>query len=531
MTGSAEIPYLFSMLRRRFRVLVLGLLLGVLIALLLGSAVGRYEAQAQLLIGPPATGGVDATSLDRNLTSQLSVMRSREMARAVSESLGGEPSAEEVQTSTTVSQVAGADVVLIETVGSSPAQAEGVADAYVTVYLEMSAERAQARVAPELQRLDERLAQIDQEISAINQQLAAAVAPYLQRQTPGGVPDPRTLAPDAAAKQQLLLNEYDRLLAQRQTIEQEQQLRGRSSVLQEAVADEEPVGPDRRRQIAIVLVAGLVSVTVALALDAASGRPVSDQEVEQALGARIAARARPDRRLRGSVSVLEDPERVGTEDERLLRMRTERLLPAQGLGIVIATGSAAGAGASTVALSLAQDLVASGRETVLVDMAGGRGSITDQLGLTEHEGIAALLERPRGVLEALERSPRGVLMLGSGRAAGPVHRGDLEGLLHELPQHADVVVLDTEPGLGVAFGVAPKAHAIVLAIPGQRTNVQRLEELGLVLADFQDRLLPVLTSPGGRFLARGGRDSAGRGRGRSDSSDRTWTPDDLEVRR
>lgn len=504
MTDSMEVSYLLAMLRRRIRVLVLGVLLGVLLALLLGSVASRYQAQAQLLIGAPATGGSDANSLERNLNSQLSVLRSRETARAVSERVDGRLGTQEVVQATEISEVAGADVVLIQTTASGPALAAAVADAYVDVYLETSAERAQARIAPELQRLDQRLAQIDREIALTNQQLAAAVAPFLRRTGPGAaIPDPRTVAPDAAARQQLLLSEYDRLLSQRQDIEQQQQLRSASSVLQEAVADERPLGPDRRRQVAVVLIAGLVSIAVALAVDALSGRAVTDHEVERALGARIAARFRRDRRLQRSPLGLLD--RPATEDERLLWLRAERLLPAQGTALIVVTGAVQGSGSTTVALSLANQFELSGHRAILVDAAAGPSSLTTQLGATDDGGLPTLLQDATAVEQALSPLEGNLQLLGRGRSNDRVSRAALVAAVAALSHRADVIVIDAEPTLGPAVSVAPQAHAIVLVVDGARAKATQLEELGLVLADFRGKLLPVLTHPSKRRGAVPGR--------------------------
>lgn len=527
MSASAEVPYLFAMLRRRLRVLVLGLLLGVLFALLVGAGADRYQAQAQLLIGAPATGSSDANSLERNLNSQLSVLRSRETAAAVSELLGERVTTAEVVESTTISAVPGADVVLIQTVTGSPAQAQAIADAYVEVYLATSAERAQARIAPELERLNTRLAELDTAVAETNQQLAAAVAPFLRRTGPSApVPDPRTVAPEAAARQQLLLNEYDRLLAQRQTLQQEQQLRTLSSVLQEAVADEEPVGPDRRQQVAIVLGAALASVAVALAIDALSGRAVSEQEVEAALGAPIAARLPSERRLRSSPLRVQDRDRVAREEERLLWLRVERLLPSVGPALVVVTGASSASGATTVALVLAQQLRLSGRSAVLVDTVGGPGSLTDELDRRDEGGIPALVQRPPSVDSAVSQPAGDVPVLTYGPSTDPLSREDLDRAVEILHAHSEVVVVDTDPALGGAFRLAQRADAVVLAVNVDRAKAKRLEELGLVMSDFRDRLLPVLThpsrsgrgasrrsAPGGPGVVRGGAHPVAEARG------------------
>ena len=499
MTSSTEVSYLFAMLRRRARVLLLGLSLGILVAVLLGTSADRYQAQAQLLIGAPSTSNADANSLERNLTSQLSVLRSRETARAVTERLAGELTTQEVLSATTIEPVAGADVVLIQTTAARPAQAEAIAGAYASVYIKTSAERARARVAPELRRLDVQLTLLDGQIATTNESIARAVAPFLQRTGPGAsIPDPRTVAPEAAARQQLLLNEYDRLLQQRQDIEQAQQLRNASSVLQEAVADEEPLGPDRRRQLGVILIAGFVSVAVALAIDTLSGRAVSELDVEQALGARIAATFRRDRRLRGSPAAVLDPRRAPAEGERLLGLRAERQLTDPGPTVIVVAGAARGCGTTTVAMSLARHFATSGRTTILVDAVGGPGSLTAVLCLADHGGASVAADGSADVASALVTVLDDLHVLPNGAYGDGLSRTVTGVAIDELEAIAEVVVFDAGTVFESSLSVSSRAQMQVIAVDGEHTKIRRLEELGLILADFRGTVLPVLTHPSRR---------------------------------
>ena len=497
MSGGTEVPVLLSMLRRRAKVLVLGLLAGALLALLAGSGQERYRGQASLLIAAPGTGSSDANSLERNLTSQISVLRGRETAGAVAELVGGATTTQDVLSATTIDAVAGSDVVQIQTIAQSPTQAEKVAQGYVDVYLESSAARSRARVAPELKRLDTRLTAINVGVAATNQQLQAALRPFILRfGTPGAsIPDPRSVAPEAAAQQQLLLNEYDRLLGQRQQLEQEQQLQSRSIVLQDATAEGEPVGPDRRQQLFIMLVAGFVSIGVALIIDAASGRAVSEQELERALGTPIAARIGADRRLRRTPLLLHQQGWQATEDERILWLRAERLCPRGATALIVVTGASTSTGATTVAQMLALQFAESGHATVLVDAVGGRGSLTEELGAEVDGGLPSLIADRTASYEPLTHVRDNLDVLGSGPDLAPPSRAALSRAVEALSTRADIVVIDAPAALGPAVGVVQDAHAVVLAVDARQAKIRQMEKLGLVLLDLRERLLPVLTHP------------------------------------
>ena len=504
MTGSTEVPYLLAMLRRRLPLLVGGLVLGLLLALLLGLGSKRYQAEAQLLVGPPASGSSDADSVARNVTSQMTVLRSPDTARAVADRLGGGTTADQVSDATTIDEVAGSDIVLVQADAASSQQAVAIANTYLAVYLESSEERAQALLAPDITRLDDQLRDLDTQIAETNELLADAVAPYLRRNPPVAVPDPRVVAPEAAARQTLLLNEYSGVLSQRQALEQQQQQRVESSVLQEAVADDAPVPTDRRRQVAAVLACVLLSVAAALVLEALSGRAATEQEVERALGARIAARFG---RRRLPIPFTARGQSDG-EDERLLWLRTETFLPLEGASLVIVTGAAAAAGTTTVALSLARQFQSFGRSVVLVDTVGGPGSLSADLG-DSRTGIPGLLRHPLLVDEAVSVPDHGVRVLGRGAETGNVTREALSTAVATLHEHYQVVVVDTAPSLGSAVSLVWQADALVLAVDATRTGTKRLEELGLVLSGLQERLLPVLTRPSHRPRLRGaGRSSA-----------------------
>lgn len=516
MTGSMEAPFLLSMLRRRRRALILGLLLGVLVAVLLESGQERYRAEAQLLIGGPASGNADANSLERNLSSQLSVIGSRATARAVAEDLGSATSTQDIVASTSITEVPGSDVVQIEATANSPELAEAIADGYINVYLETSAERSESQIAPEIERLDARLTEIDGQVTATNAELAAAVAPYLRSTT--GIPDPRTVAPEAAARQQLLLNEYDRILQQRQDLQQQQLLRSRSTVLQEAVADDQPIGPDRRRQVVIVVGVGVFFLATALAIDGLSGRTISDREVEEALDTRVAARFPARKRWGRSSLAVADPEQEAAADERLLWLKAERLCPSDGMALVLVTGAAQASGSTTVAMSLALQFAAAGRETVLMDAVGGAGSISDVWSsrLSAH---ATGRSRPSDDQFASMSDP-GISRLSvivHGSPGRPTSGAALRDAVTTSVQ-ADVLVIDTMPGLGAAMALHREAHVVVVAVDANRSKVKALEELGVVLSGVRDRMLPVLTHPlrpSGSWKRRGGVRGADRRQGRN----------------
>ena len=508
MSDSLEISFFLNALRRRLRLVVLCVLLGVLVALVTGLGPRSYRASAQLLVVPPSGGGAEASG-ERYVTSQVSVLQSRETARRVAQRMGGVQTPEDVQEVTRIAPVAGSDVIAIEAVTDDVNRSLAIADAYTRAYSESTDQRARASVAPELRRLDERLADLRRRIDVTNRQLAQAVAPFLRRQNrtnPPPVPDPRTVAPAAAASQQLLLNEYDRLLAQRQTLEQQQQAQGRSVVLQPAVADDAPIGPDRRRQLAIVAVAFLVGAAAAVARAAFSRRVVSDAEAEQALGRPLAAHLPAERRLRRTPLGVEHPKRGSTSEERMLWLKVERLFGLGMPGVAVALGAAAGSGTTTVALALARQFARAGRDVVLVDAVGGPGSLTASYGAQDAPGLTGLLDGSAGPGVLTPTQTPGLQLLPRGQDVGGLDEREFRAVVTALSARHDVVILDTQPASVAAIKFASSVEAAVLAVPAGRLELDEVREVGLLLSGVSDRLLPVLT----HARARRGRAAPGR---------------------
>lgn len=142
------------------------------------------------------------------------------------------------------------------------------------------------------------------------------------------------------------------------------------------------------------------------------------------------------------------------EAMRRLRIRVLKEVEENQTKTIMVTSSIPGEGKTTVAVNLAISLVRQGKKVVLVDCDLRNPSIADFLGITEQRpGIDSVLHKKAAVTDVLteidvngenkltlllgeEEEKTDISLLGSKR---------MEGLIAELKNMADVVILDTAP--------------------------------------------------------------------------------------
>lgn len=102
-------------------------------------------------------------------------------------------------------------------------------------------------------------------------------------------------------------------------------------------------------------------------------------------------------------------------------------------------------------------------------------------------------------------------LLPHGSHGRPLSGTELRHSMKAMAASADVLVIDTVAGLGSALALQHDAHVVAVAVDARRSKVKQLEELGLVLADVRDRLLPVLTQPTAHARPKSPKRLSGRG--------------------
>ena len=175
------------------------------------------------------------------------------------------------------------------------------------------------------------------------------------------------------------------------------------------------------------------------------------------------------------------------EAMRRLRIRVLKEVEENQTKTIMVTSSIPGEGKTTVAVNLAISLVRQGKKVVLVDCDLRNPSIADFLGITEQRpGIDSVLHKKAAVTDVLteidvngenkltlllgeEGEKTDISLLGSKR---------MEGLIAELKNMADVVILDTAPAqlLADAALMARFVDAALYVIRYDYTKMYKIRE-------------------------------------------------------
>lgn len=175
------------------------------------------------------------------------------------------------------------------------------------------------------------------------------------------------------------------------------------------------------------------------------------------------------------------------EAMRRLRIRVLKEVEENQTKTIMVTSSIPGEGKTTVAVNLAISLVRQGKKVVLVDCDLRNPSIADFLGITEQRpGIDSVLHKKAAVTDVLteidvngenkltlllgeEEEKIDISLMGSKR---------MEGLIAELKNMADVVILDTAPAqlLADAALMARFVDAALYVIRYDYTKMYKIRE-------------------------------------------------------
>jgi Mrp family chromosome partitioning ATPase len=532
-----ELTFVLTALRRRWWVIVGGVVLGLLLGLRLSPpAEGLYRSDAVLLISPPTMvgGNVFVGNPDRYVAGQLSVLTSVSLASAVAESVGDGATAAGMLGSTTVSQQPDSDVVVIESTADTPERAQQIAQGFVDQYLLFQGQVVAESQQGEIEALDLRLTQIQAAIDETNAELAAAAAPYIRAldgPNPQPVPDPYLLDPAAATQRDQLLAEFGQIQAARNDLEV-RRLRVNSQMIQRAILPGAPETADSFLYLAAGLLVGLLmGVATAMIWARSSSKLLDEVAVEELIGIPVVGELTRRRSLRGHpLRAFEQlPAPLFPVIDQLC-VRAEAMAEmGQALRVAV-VGTRRGAGTTTTALAMAHRFAQAGQSVTLVDADVRAPYVTEVFGADRTGGIADLLRggEPRVAYTSTDDPNVEVLGLGHQPSTVILRRDAVPMLLAEAGSRAQVVIIDGGPLLQSASTVqlCHLVDAVVLTIPLADQRADELEDVLRQLDEVRDNVLPVITSPSGRAT---GRSSPSRPPvGRGSQGDQAFLEDDAE---
>lgn len=502
-----ELAFVMNALRRYWWIVVtcgaLGALAGSLVA---RPGAEHFESTAVLLVSPPADSGLQVSFTndpDRYVIGQLSVLRSDELADRVATRVGVDTG--EVRTAATIEHEPKTDIVEISARAGDPAVAKGIAQGYVDEYFATVQEQVSASRQPQIDELSAQLTNLESMIAAIDAEIATRMERYLP--SPGAdqfaqIPDVEMVAPDLVSRKEVLLSQYDQVLATRTELirlDINEKPRVTSQIVQPATAPTVPVDSNGPMVIMAGALGGLFLGMISAVLVGRLSRIALDvREIEAVLQESIVGEFPVVRTFaknrRSPVEAL--PPRVSAFADTVA-VRAEGHAPTTGAFTVAVVGTERSAGATTLAGALANRFAMSGARVLLID-ADTRDSELTRLFAPGRPGIPTLISA-RGDLSSGAMSPTavaGLLVVGTGDpvARRSLRRQTVPDLLAAASEQAHVVVFDCGPLLETASAVqlAHMADVVVLAVPERRLLSRTLVTIGGQLRDRRGGLVPVL---------------------------------------
>ncbi len=475
---------LLAVVRRRWRLLLLVTLLGVIVAVGLSSLQAeRYTAEADVLVQSGIQLNEPGRAMDpEQVATQAEIVVSDAVARRVIDDLGLDTNSSDLVDDVTASPADGTSTVTITATAGTRDEAADIANGFAEGYIALASLRASAA---QTAISDSYLAQL----TLVSSELARA----------------RAELPDATgAERRDIQAEIESLLSRRGELQSSLRLSDDPTsvvsgleVLHPAVPPQEASEP---RPLRAGMLGGVIGLLLGLVLAFVrdrrddvlrEGRSSSGALSDLPVLGRIPVQGNANR---GKIVSLAEPRSLVAEAYRGLNTNIRFLLAAGGphasdadsaarLGrIVMVTSASPGEGKTSVAGNLAVAAARVGMRVILVDADLRDPAAETYFGVDAPRGLADLLRESGPLSEHLfDVGVPNLSLLPSGSI--PPNPTDLLAssrcarLWQDLRQIADLVVVDTPPLLGVidAVEVAGHADATILVARDRMSHANQVQ--------------------------------------------------------
>lgn len=466
-----------AILRRRWKMLVVGVLLGVGLALALSSVqIEEFTAESTLLLEPDRT-STTATIMDPDeVATQASVIASVVVAQRVIDELALDDTPQEVLKSVAVAVVEQTRTVSITAIRGSRAEAADVANEFARQYISYRADTSVSDSVATKSALLNKLATVKADLETVRQDLAGNPTDT-QRQL-------------LEARESNLVGLLAQVSTEIDLQESSAPVTAGGQVLLEAEAPVNPSQPRPTRAGALGGLLGLIFGTLmAYGRDRFDDGIRDEQRLKSTAGAVPVLGRIPEEPGKGRTRLitLRAPSSSGSEAYRTLTsnirflsaVHTERHAgPGE---LLVISSSVAGEGKTSVAANVAVTAARVGLKVVLVDADLRKPMVGTRFGIETPVGLSHLLAGQAKLDETLmDVGVENLQMLGAGVVppnpaellAGP----HATALWHQLRQLADLVVIDTAPLLGVAdtLELVREADSLLLVTRYRSTRAHQL---------------------------------------------------------
>lgn len=473
--GSDELGAYGALLRRRWRIVAVGVIVGLTLpALYILFGPKTYTATTSVLVtatgaeNPTALANGSTTNAEINLDTEAQIAESIVVARRAQQRIGTEIVAEKLlEDHVKVEVPPNSAVLAISYDARTPAAAQRGAQAFAKAYLANRREQARSELQQHTKALRRKVRTLTDELERVTDQLAALA--------------PGTSGHNYAQTQQDLLTErISTLSAQVGALSTTTVTPGR--VISAAQRPTSPSSPSIPLYLAGGLLLGaLLGFGAAVLRDRADTRIRHASDVERLAHLPVLMEV-PGKPYQSHPSLLPPRSRAGQAFHGLTHSMGAAL--GHGNHVVLVTGATTGAGTSTVAANVAATLARTGSPTVLV--CADLQSVTSirMLGLEPSPGLSDILMHGTSVASVEQRphEPSRLRVIAPGLdtevASEQLQTQAMERFVGRLRQSATYIVVES-PSTSTsadAQALADLADLAILVIEMPRTEREQVRE-------------------------------------------------------
>jgi len=491
-----EISFVISALRRRFWVIAVFTLLGFLLGFVITPRDESFQSSVGLVVRQPVGGFQDS---DRYLATEMGVIRSSQFIGETADKFD-QLDFLDIAEAIEIEQKEDTDSVIITATHSNRDLPASIANAYAGTYIDSL---SKSSLNPgETEKLNIELFG-DPENPEVKGLLAevAQVNDLISRKVDASTQNLAVADPELEWKRTKLINEIAAKESRLGTLS----VPPNSFIFEDAVRTD-PVTAGKSFYIFGGLVGGgLFGLLVALTWARFSTKVLDELSVGELLGTPVVAELPHYRSLsRNPLAAFRSLPRSAVPVISQLCVRSEAKAQMSDRLIVAVVGTQRGAGATTVALAMAEQFATTGSEVVLIDGDVRDPKVTEVFDGSVNGGIpaviandGALIDRQGDSVFTKTMDPQ-VSVLGLGASRGrALRRENIASILEAASRKAQIVVVDGGPALDLASTIqlTRLADAVVLATPISRQKVDELADIGRQLSQVREKLLPIITIP------------------------------------
>lgn len=512
-----ELSFVVNAVRRYWWLFIACVALGTVPGFLASRDEGVvYVSQGTLLLTPPSESRVQVSFTndpDRYVVSQLSVLRSEQLAEQVAARVGQGLTTGDIGGSTQITHAPKTDIVEVFASTSDPELSRQIVDGYVELYFDALKSQVDDSQQPEIDLLNKQLTSLKDQLTVVDGGIKTAMLPYLDPapNAQGTYPPQPTVdevVPDLLSAKEVLLTEYTQVLTTKTQLELSGKLRVTSVIVQQATLPQIPATESDLPIVAAGVLGGALLGLIACVLVARmSSKAIDENQIAELLGQQIVGEFPSSRVLAKSrrAAVENLPPKVHPFVD-FLCVRAEAHSRANESLSVVVVGTERSSGTTTLAAAIAARFAANGSQVTLIDVDPRNPELTRLFaagspgipGLLASSGNGALPARGRDGSRVDPFRPTGVrglsvVGIGDKTDSSGLRRQNVPDIIATASAHSHVVVFDGGPLMDAASSVqlAQLCDTLVLAVPMRHQLTRSLTTIASQVRGRRGELLPV----------------------------------------